>query len=125
MKEPKRKLLSDEQILAMLISKEIVVNFSTQEVFHNGKLKTPSIVGTEGKNGTRYRIEIYTPNYRRSIVRAKLIYMAAHRILIPKGFEIHHVDEDRYNDDPNNLIMLTKADHLKLHNKQPTTEVPF
>lgn len=31
------------------------------------------------------------------------------------GFYIHHVDGDHENDDPMNLILLEKLDHLRLH----------
>ena len=34
---------------------------------------------------------------------------------IPKGFLIHHIDEDSLNDNPNNLVAVTRADHINLH----------
>jgi len=34
---------------------------------------------------------------------------------IPQGMEIHHLDHNKKNNDPKNLIMLSKADHTLLH----------
>lgn len=32
------------------------------------------------------------------------------------GFDIHHVDGDKQNNSPNNLVLIDGADHLMLHN---------
>jgi len=37
-------------------------------------------------------------------------------IEIHNGYEVHHLDEDKQNNHVSNLIVLTKADHTKLHN---------
>lgn len=34
---------------------------------------------------------------------------------IPKGYEIHHIDFDRSNNDISNLQLLTKSKHRKIH----------
>lgn len=34
---------------------------------------------------------------------------------IPKGYIVHHKDQDPYNNDPDNLLMMTMSDHTKLH----------
>jgi hypothetical protein len=45
-----------------------------------------------------------------------VVYCEAHGMTeIPKGYVIHHVDHDKTNNDPENLIMLTISDHIKLH----------
>ncbi|MBR0060392.1 MAG: HNH endonuclease, partial [Selenomonadaceae bacterium] len=36
---------------------------------------------------------------------------------IPDGYEIHHVDENKANDDISNLQMMTKSEHWKIHGK--------
>lgn len=37
---------------------------------------------------------------------------------LPKKYEVHHVDENKLNNDINNLIVLTKSEHTKLHNSK-------
>ena len=34
---------------------------------------------------------------------------------IPPGWDVHHVDHDKVNNDPANLIALSKDDHTRLH----------
>lgn len=37
---------------------------------------------------------------------------------IADGFEIHHCDRNHSNDDPDNLILIDKIDHKRLHGKR-------
>ena len=37
---------------------------------------------------------------------------------IPKDYEIHHVDGNRKNNDPNNLICVSIEEHLRIHFEQ-------
>lgn len=37
---------------------------------------------------------------------------------IPEGYHIHHLDGDRDNNDPSNLVCLSPAEHWDLHYKQ-------
>ena len=39
---------------------------------------------------------------------------------VPKDMEIHHIDRDRTNNNPNNVLVLSKADHAKLHAVEDT-----
>lgn len=45
------------------------------------------------------------------------IYLQNHPEIteIPKGYVIHHKDLNHYNNDPENLEMLTISEHIKLH----------
>jgi len=36
---------------------------------------------------------------------------------VKKGYELHHIDGDKLNNNLNNLVTLTKQEHLKLHNQ--------
>lgn len=36
---------------------------------------------------------------------------------IPKGYEIHHIDLNKTNNDISNLMLLTPSEHSKLHRK--------
>lgn len=35
--------------------------------------------------------------------------------VIPKGYDIHHIDFNKLNNDISNLVCLTKAEHMRLH----------
>ena len=37
---------------------------------------------------------------------------------IPEGYVIIHIDGDRYNDDPSNLLAISRSDNLKRNNKK-------
>ena len=41
----------------------------------------------------------------------------AHYGAIPKGYDIHHKDENKYNNDISNLQCITRSEHTKLHHK--------
>lgn len=36
---------------------------------------------------------------------------------IPKNYEIHHIDKNKYNNHPSNLVALSRRQHRKIHNK--------
>lgn len=39
--------------------------------------------------------------------------------------EVHHIDQNKLNNDPSNLLILTKSEHIALHNKlSPTKKDP-
>lgn len=115
----KRESIPDAEILEMLETGLIKVDLNTGVVAKGDKVLQPTIVGTDGKNGTRKRIEICNKGRKRSILLAKLIYMAGNKMIVPTGFEVHHIDKDRYGDRFSNLIMLTHSDHRKMHSVQP------
>lgn len=37
---------------------------------------------------------------------------------IPEGYEIHHIDGNRKNNDPSNLQCVSIEEHLRIHNEQ-------
>ena len=37
---------------------------------------------------------------------------------IPKGYHIHHIDGDRYNNDPSNLLCCSPEEHWQIHYEQ-------
>lgn len=41
---------------------------------------------------------------------------------IPDGFHVHHVDFDKSNNEPENLVALSMEDHLRLHERCITVE---
>ena len=47
-------------------------------------------------------------NYRK-------LYSDHYKIAIPEGFDIHHIDEDRENNDISNLVLLPSRLHHQYH----------
>lgn len=122
-----RPTINDQGLLDLLEMGTITVDLNTADVFKRGELLTATIVGKDGKNGTRYRLEIYHQERRRTIVRSRLVYMAGTMQLIPDKHEIHHLNGDRYDDRWANLICVSIRDHLKIHamETEEDDEVPF
>lgn len=46
----------------------------------------------------------------------RLVWEAAHGT-IPDGYEIHHVDGNGHNNSLDNLVLLSRSEHAKLHAK--------
>lgn len=67
-------------------------------------------------NGLTYYKDERTGRYfsRMSLSRVVWTYFNGE---IPEGYEIHHVDENKSNDDITNLQMMTKSEHWKIHGK--------
>jgi len=65
------------------------------------------------ENGTiREWIKIEEPN--KWIEYAKFVWIKNNG-KIPKGYLIHHIDENTLNDDINNLCLLTRKGHFEIH----------
>lgn len=113
--------ISDTDVLDMLIDGTLLVDIQTAAVTSRGVLLKPELTVQSQRPGTRtgmprYRIRFrLSGNRRRWIVRAKLVYMAATLQVIPDGYEIHHIDGDRFNDAYHNLALLSIEDHKKFH----------
>lgn len=80
------------------------------------------------KNGEQDRkkhVRLYYNHKRKAIRVSRLVWMIHTKRTIPKGFEIHHVDEDSDNDRWENLMCLHHLDHRKVHQLPDLDEVPF
>ena len=75
------------------------------------KLKTDVGIATYNPIAKRYYAN---KGRRKRIPLAKKVYIACHG-KIPKGYEIHHVDGDKFNNHISNLIAVSHEDHMKLH----------
>ena len=76
-------------------------------------------IRTRHKRGgvRRAWVKVAEPNIWRS--RAVVEYEVAHG-RIPKGMVVHHKNGDKLDDRPENLEVLSRADHLRTH--RPTIE---
>lgn len=43
---------------------------------------------------------------------------AAGLTALPRGLVVHHIDEDKLNNDPANLQIMTRQEHMKLHSTE-------
>lgn len=107
--------ISDETLLELIVSGVLTVDINSAECSRDGRPLKATVVGTAGRNGTRYRFEIRSKGKKRSILRSRLVYLAGTGKPIPDGFEIHHIDGNRYNDSFSNLVAVSRVDHSKLH----------
>ena len=58
--------------------------------------------------------------YYRATINGKTVYL--HRYIyiknkgpVPKGRIVHHKDDNPFNNEPSNLILLTRSQHSKMH----------
>lgn len=109
--------IPDERLLGLIESGDIVVGLDNPETISVfGRSNRAYLIGGGGKRNApdshkRWAFGFKIQGRRRTIVRAKLVYLAGSRRPIPNDFDIHHLDEDPYNDDYENLISLHKDDH--------------
>lgn len=45
----------------------------------------------------------------------RLVYEHHHRVTLDPDTDVHHKDHDKLNNDPSNLVAMTKAEHARLH----------
>jgi hypothetical protein len=57
----------------------------------------------------------------RTLPKSHVIWIAGNRKPIPRGFEVHHDNENRRDDSFDNLFLLSTADHKKLHRLRRTS----
>ena len=72
-------------------------------------------------NKGRFRVRM--PNHPRAysggyILRSIVAYEAYHNVMVPKGMNIHHIDENRTNDSKENLVLMTHKQHSLMTIKQ-------
>lgn len=71
-------------------------------------------IRTRHKRGKEMRAWVKVAEPNKWKLRAQVVWEAEHGPM-PPGFGVHHKDENKLNDDPINLELLSKADHLAIH----------
>lgn len=71
------------------------------------------------------RVDLWHDSKRRSCHVSQLAWMQQTRRPIPRGFEIHHFDQNPLNNEPENLFCCHPLDHQKIHAVEPAEAVPF
>ena len=51
----------------------------------------------------------------KSVKLHDLIWEQAHGEKIPEGYHVHHIDGNGNNNDPSNLVLMSRSEHMKLH----------
>lgn len=68
------------------------------------------------------RFRVYKPGHHRAyssgyVLRSIVAFEEFNKIKVEPGFEVHHVDFNRSNDSKENLVLLSRHDHAKLHSE--------
>ncbi len=76
-------------------------------------------------NGVMFCRDDKTGYYLNSNTRTRLhrAVWEYHNGEIPDGYEIHHIDRDKSNNEPGNLAMLTREQHHKIHVDEMTDDL--
>ncbi len=106
----KRQRLTPVEVLRILRKKVYVVDLATGVVTRGGRAVTPFV-----KPSGRRLIRLYYQGKVKAIHLACVVWMAGANRTIPKGFEVHHLDEMNDSDQWDNLVCLHSLDHRKMH----------
>lgn len=55
------------------------------------------------------------PKGNRVYVHQRVWCEANGKTKVPDGYVIHHIDEDKFNNHPDNLVCLTRREHAQIH----------
>ena len=106
--ERSRSGLTDEDILGRILDGTLTILVNEPRVFsftaRYGWNELRQIERTS--NGSTYRfVEIYHKGKRKKVALHRLVWMFAHRELVPEGYDVDHI-EGKYSDAIDNLRLL-------------------
>jgi len=58
---------------------------------------------------------IFQPYYGKWELTHKMVWREYHKLPIEKGYVVHHEDSNRTNNVPENLILMDRAEHARMH----------
>jgi len=109
--------------------KDGIFRLDEDDVFKGERKLVPSVNKRNGCQHGDKRVHLFHQRKRRSVNVSTLVWMVGNDRPLPKGFDIHHRNEDHDDNRFQNLFALTGVDHSKLHNGDlvdgTDDEVPF
>lgn len=74
------------------------------------------------KKTGRKNINLYKYGSPRMIKSyAKYVYETTHKIMVPSNMHVDHIDDDRTNDSPENLRVITEEENKRKYNRNVNT----
>lgn len=61
----------------------------------------------------------------RKVPAHHFVFRTFNKCEIPNGYVVHHLDARVYNNNPNNLVLMSASDHMKLHGGHSLPETTF
>lgn len=80
------------------------------------------IYGPYGRKDCRKHVILYENGHRTTMSYPKFLYWQETGIRLPIGMDIHHRDENIFNDCMSNFQLVVKGEHNKIHTKEETFE---
>lgn len=115
-------------VLKLLKDGVYSVNIDTGQVFNRHGKELKQRKNTHPSNGNavgHLQVYLYYESECACIYVHQLVWMAATMRVPPKGWEIHHLDEDINNNAFINLICVHPLDHRKFHYTPTDEDDPF
>ena len=115
--------VTESEILDALLN-DYRVDIETGVIYSKTR-KTPLSVKYGSRTEDRPSVRIHVRSQQIQIQISRIVWMVSRNSLIPKDFEVHHLDEDYTNNNHRNLICLHRDDHKYLHHLLEMEEVPY
>src|SRR5690348_15818374 len=69
------------------------------------------------------RAKVYRPDYPKAdgsgrAFRAHVVWWLKHKKVPPRGYIVHHINENTLEDHGWNLTLMTRSDHSQLHHEK-------
>jgi hypothetical protein len=115
-------LMDEQELLELVLTGPYNVCIQTGVITNGGGLPLNPYPNKEG----HLFVRMYYNGKRKTSAVHRLVWRAATGCVIPKEYEVHHIDGDVNNNRFNNLLCLHRLDHRKLHSPNDTEDdVPF